>query len=111
MSRFLLVAVFVLGMVIGMMMVSVQAQGDEWQFEADRQVEVRQARDTGSALVRVISPNEIVTVRGPYVWADDLVWVEMPGVGFAAVARYGVCEIRSFGSWIPGDRAPVSVGD
>lgn len=111
MQRVLIVVMFFVGMGLGMVLMDAQAQGDMWEFAADRQVEVHTQRGLSSPVVRLLSPNEIVTVRGPYVWADNLIWVEMPGVGFAAVARYGVCEIRSFGEWIPAERAPVSVGE
>lgn len=100
----------VIGMLVALIGMTLEAQVNSWQFEADRVVEVYDERSLDSALVRTLAPGEIVTVYGPYVQAEDLIWIRLLGTDdFAAVARYGVCEIRSFGIWSPANRAPLSV--
>lgn len=87
---------------------AVASQADRWQFVAERPVVVHEARDLDSRLVRTVGIGEIVTIMGPYVYADELIWATLPQWGYIAVARYGVCEIRSFGTY-PQGREPVSV--
>ena len=107
-----MVVIVVLLVMIGLLAVDlIQAQGDVWQFEADRPVEVHSARSLSAPLVRTLIEGEIVTVTGPYVFADNLLWVQVFGADqYVAVARYGVCEIRSFGTYDPASSGPVSVG-
>lgn len=89
-----------------------QIQTDTWQFTANRQVRITTERQIEGALVRWMQPGETINVQGSYVQADDLIWIQVAGVQqYAAVARYGQCEIRSFGTYEPPQLAPVSVGE
>lgn len=91
---------------------SVVSQQQQWQFIADRPVSVHADRSPASELLGIIPAGGVLTLTGPYVYAHELIWARLAQAdGFAAVARYGRCEIRSFGRYNPPSQAPVSLGE
>lgn len=103
---YLVVIVLLVGLVVG----SAGGQSaDTWWFTADREVRVSLARDINAPVVQWVQAGESVLLHEGYVQADDLLWARVWGTDrYIAVARYGVCEVRSFGRYDPPEYAPAS---
>jgi hypothetical protein len=88
------------------------SQQQQWQFFTDREVSIYASRSLSSPLLGVIPAGGVLTITGPYVFQEELIWARLAEApGYAPVARYGKCEIRSFGVYNPASQAPVSVGE
>ncbi len=91
---------------------AVLSQQLQWQFFADREVSIYASRSLSSPLLGSIPAGGILTITGPYVFQEELIWAKLAeSPGYVPVARYGKCEIRSFGTYNPPSQAPVSVGE
>ncbi len=103
-------------LVIAVLLVVIAVQGMAqdvtWWFTADVPVAIHAGRGLDTPKVRDLAVGEDVLLVGAYVQADDLIWAQIYGTNqFAAVARYGLCEIRSFGDYTPPEQAPISLGN
>ena len=84
-------------------------QADTWWFTPNRPVAIHSGQGLDFPHVGDLDSGQNVMLTGAYVQADDLVWVQLYGTSnYAAVAREGFCEYRSFGAYDPPNREPVS---
>lgn len=116
-QRFVNALTILLALIVGMVIgitgnALVQAQNetpDTWWFIANTPVRVAFDRDIDAPVMRWLQPGESVLLHEGYLQADDLIWAREYGTTrYVAVARYGYCEVESFGEYDPPAMQPIS---